>query len=211
MPNDFEIASGGFIPVDKGIEVACRFSLDGQQVQTSLWFQAPAAPVEQDLLDALNVMLQWWAFISGYVSQMLIPTVFQAYDRTAQVKPSRVITEFTPAAGAVPGEIAPNNVAACVSLLTGYGHRSGRGRSYLMGIAVSQLTNNTFEPSPLSNWVEAYDNIRFEAQSVGLTHVIVSRYHDHLPRPLGVCVPVTNIRIDNTVDSQRRRLPKRGR
>lgn len=211
VPDIFNFATGEFVPVDKGIEVACRFILDGQYVQTGAWFQAPDVPTASDLEAAALVMSQWWGDISSNVSQMLIPLAFQAYDRTAQVRPSFILTSFTPANGAITGEIAPNSVAACVSFLTGFGHISGRGRSYLMGIGVSQLTNNQFEPAQRAAWLAAYEQIRLDAASAGLTHVIVSRYHDGLPRPLGVCVPVIACRIDPYVDSQRRRLPGRGR
>lgn len=211
MPNMYDLGIGAFVPVDKGIEVAARFLLDGQRVQTSFWFQSIGIPNATNLEDAVSIITQWWDGIHVHLSTALTITEIQGYDRTAQVRPSFVQTIFIDGNGDIVGDFAPSNVAMCVSLLTGYGHRSGRGRSYLMGIPDGEVIGNTFDPPFVNQIKQAYDNIIVTAISYNLTYVVASRYHDKEPRPLGVCVPITNTRIDPTVDSQRRRLPGRGR
>lgn len=205
------LGTGLFIPVDKGIETIFRYSCDSQQVQNHIWFQAAGIPTVDDLEEANGLAAFLWGYLYTELSASFYIREIQSYDRTARVRPSRVRTDFANENGSVTGDFAPMNVSCCVSLKTGYGHRSARGRFYICGIPDGKVSGNGFVQAWRDALSVAFNTFLGAVQASNLTWVVASRYHEGEPRPLGVCTPITGVGIDNIVDSQRRRLPGRGR
>jgi len=131
-----------------------------------------------------------------------------------QVSFSPPIGEF----GGKGGPPLPSNVSLSISFRTALRGRSFRGRNYVVGLAVDdQLDQNSIKPTVMSAWVDAYTELIALASGAGATWIVASRFSGvdgdghPVPRAAGVTTPITNVvATDNTIDSQRRRLPGRG-
>lgn len=200
-----------FIPSDKAIEGQLRYTLGGQYAQNSLWFKCGGPPTEQNLLDVLQLLKIGWATWRVQLTAALTLTEVRAYDRTAQVAPSAVSVDIVDPAGVVAGDYLPGNCAMCVSLRTGFGNRSARGRMYIPGIPEARTTGASMATELRDAGAAGIQQILINQSIMGLTLSVCSKYHEGQPRPLGVMTPITSAYVDEYVDSQRRRLPKRGR
>lgn len=111
------------------------------------------------------------------------------------------------------GLVLPNNVALAISLHTALGGRSGRGRIYLMGLsgnvvsAPNAITNTTagLMRDALNAWMGQVTG--------GTTYSfgVLSKWHNKACRAAAVFNAITSVSVDTTTDSQRRRLPGRGK
>lgn len=113
----------------------------------------------------------------------------------------------------------PNNVTLAVKWGTGLAGRSFRGRTYHIGLVITQVdTNDNVVASELNAIVGAYDALRtaLDNATLGVEMVVVSRYsgvdanHKPIPRVTGITTPISGVSADPVTDSQRRRLPGRG-
>ena len=106
---------------------------------------------------------------------------------------------------------APNSAALAVSFRTAARGRTARGRNYVFGMPQAYLVSNSFS-APFVNGVQsAYNTLIGVAADNGYTWVVASRYENNAPRTSGLTRPVTAaVVVDEVLDSQRRRLPKRG-
>lgn len=113
--------------------------------------------------------------------------------------------------GGVAQKPLPANVTIAIKRETGLTGRSARGRVYIIGMPITWLpTNeNLVDPTLLTGMVAALNALRVDvAASSSWEEVVVSRYSNGVKRTTGVVFPVTTyINTDNTVDSQRGRLP----
>lgn len=105
-----------------------------------------------------------------------------------------------------------NNVTFAVRKLSGLTGRSARGRTYWIGLPVSELLandKNQLEPVYTALVVAAVDDIREAINGEGdWLPVLVSRFSGGVKREFGVTFPWnSSSNVDNRVDTQRRRLP----
>jgi hypothetical protein len=119
-----------------------------------------------------------------------------------------------------PGALAvtafmPNDVSLAVKKSTGHLGRAGRGRWFWPSMDPSALVDdNTVTAVFQAGIVGALQSFQtaVETALAPATMGIVSYYLNKVLRTAGVFYPITNwSAIDATVDSQRRRLPGRGR
>jgi hypothetical protein len=132
-----------------------------------------------------------------------------------------ISTTGLPLTGALTAQPMPNNVAACISIRTAQRGRSFRGRNFVAGLTRDTVTNSEFTPAVAPLLEGIYNGLRVCASEAGWHQSVVSRYHGFTlvagkkvptPRTVGIATPATNaIMVDSVVDSQRRRLPGRGR
>lgn len=200
----------GFIPVDKGIEGIMVYTLDSQKVVNTYWFKAPAAPTESNLLSVLTLLEDFWVELSAVLSNDLAFDHREAHDRTSSTGRVMESSTTTQAAGGVSGGTAPNSIALCVSHRTGYQNRSARGRTFIAGIPRAYFSGNTALETLVDGVKSAYDGLIVAANTAGLPLCVASKYHDGAPRTLGVMTTITNVVINNQLDSQRRRMPGYG-
>lgn len=104
-------------------------------------------------------------------------------------------------AGAAEEEMLPFQCATVITLVTASATRHGRGRFYLPPLAVSTLESGRLSAAALSNLDAAYTAFFDELATAGLT-VIVRNRTGH------VSTPVTEARVGDVVDTQRRRRNK---
>lgn len=211
-----------FVPVANCAAVDVIFDLDGQTVENTLYFTFPSTPslLElQQLIDEVNSTIRGniMPLLSSVLTLLrVIGTLIDVADGLTSVS-----TVSLPLAGGSASESAPSNVAACISLRTNNSGRSFRGRNYIPGIPNDQVALNTMLTGFTNSISAGYAQLRTNVAGIGWTHVIVSRFSGFTivggrkvptPRVTGIATPVSAaFFVDETVDSQRRRLPGRGR
>jgi hypothetical protein len=134
-------------------------------------------------------------------------------DLSSQTAPTVTVVPGTNVLGSGTADPLPNNVALCVSFRTEGRGRSARGRNYISGHAETSLSGNTFNATVSNGIRDAYEELLDATTYTGSwTWVVLSRFEDGVARAAGLVQPVTAVVLtDTTVDSQRRRLPGRGR
>jgi hypothetical protein len=107
----------------------------------------------------------------------------------------------------------PNNVALCLSFRSSGRGRSSRGRNYISGFPEGYVSGNDIDTTLADALVVAYEELKDAATFTDdWTWIVYSRFQNGNARPEALIAPVDAVVLtDYTVDSQRRRLPGRGR
>lgn len=211
-----------FVPVPLTAEVEAVYLLDSQIVENTLYFSHVSAPVLSDLValvDDVNnaIRTSLLPFLANAIQLIrVVGTLLDVVDGLTYVS-----TVSLPASGGSGDEQMPNSVAACMSFRTAQRGRSFRGRNYVTALPNGWVSGNNITPTLGGQLTDAYTAIFAAGADDGWTPVVVSRYSGYTivggkkvptPRATGIATPITNhFLTDNTVDSQRRRLPGRGR
>jgi hypothetical protein len=194
-------------------------TLDGQQVENTLWFEKGTTPAVPDMTTLANALLDWWRVsYAPLVSVGLQLREVVVTSQDSSTAPQVTLVPPIVSLGLKNDEIMPNNVTLVVSFRTDLRGRSFRGRNYVTGLTVSSLTGNLIVASDVDAWIGAYNEINTVLGDTVYTWVVCSRFSGvdaaghPIPRAAGVTTPITAVTIvDNVADSQRRRLPGRGR
>lgn len=201
-----------FIPAPSVLQVELVYSWDTQVVQTVLHFRPDG------LLDPIEVA-EFLEFLATWFDETLAPALpttislvnIKATDLTTETAPVYLYAVGMPNPGTNPGSSLPNNCALVITKRTAMRGRSFRGRIFHPGLLETSVTANTVNSSTVANLILYYS----ELLEVVLTEEtwrmgVLSRYADNAPRAEAVFTPVTSLDSDGVVDSQRRRLPRRG-
>lgn len=202
-----------FVP--NGMEAVVVGTWDGQLTNNTLWFIGPTnPPTFLEVATLANDLLSW------YVTSM-IPNLNEAFTLN-KVRAKSFGAADGPVAdafavdvvGANTGEAVPNNVDPCITFRSATGGRSGHGRNYIPAMGNSDVNGNMLDAVTAGNIITAYNQIidGGGAELHGLVWSIVSYRTAGAVRPVPFSFPVTQVGFtDLIVDSQRRRLPGRGR
>lgn len=207
-----------FVPVPDAAEVELIYLLDGQRVENTLGFFHGDGYDVSNLQQLAAIVEGWWvAEMAPTVSEDISLLEVVATSLETENSPSVTEPAAPPVSGEVLGSAAPNNVTLAIAFRTTLRGRSFRGRNYVAGIPLSSVFNSRIDPNAVANWVAAYNTLRTTAAVDGHIHSVLSRFSgvdangNPIPRTQGLATPVTAaVAVDNTVDSQRRRLPGRG-
>jgi len=203
-----------FIPVPNTVQVEVVYELDGQICENTINYTlGTATPVLADIQDLVET-------VSSIIRASIIPlltntiTLLRLVGTLIEVADGLqyISTTGLPAVGGSSDLPLPNNVSLAMSLRTGLSGRSFRGRNYIVGLTQAAVVGNTVNTSEISALLTAYESLRVPPTDAAWQMSVVSRFTGGAPRTTGVATPVTSvIVVDATVDSQRRRLPGRGR
>lgn len=202
-----------FIPVPNTVQVNVVYEMDSQEVENTLYYEKSTGVDSTDLaalIEEINAFLvdQLLPFLGNTIQLVrVVGVLLDAADSLLYVS-----TTGLPVAGGAAGAAAPNNVALCMSLRTANRGRSARGRNFIPGIPKDLITENTVGSGSVTAYESAYTDLIAIGGDDGWQQVVVSRFTGGAPRTTGLTTPVTAaFVVDPTVDSQRRRLPGRGR
>lgn len=200
-------------------KVTLQHDFRGQECINDFWFLKSAGSITFLDLDGLAVAFgtRWGANVMPLLSSDLSLLSVTVRDYTV---PNGL--EVVEASGAGPGgagDAFPNNVAACVSLRTGFAGRHYRGRIYLGGIPRTAVAENSYIPDFVNGIITALGPfVGVGGVSPGWQLVVVAQWQvltphaTPVPIPGGIVTPVQQFLFtDDVVDSQRRRLPGRGK
>lgn len=201
-----------YIPVPDTLSASLRYTCAGQQIENVLNFSYTSlgfGPACIAVAGVINTVL--WPSLRGGLSTGLSFVETYMVDLASESGETRTAAPPTPSNGANGSNPAPLNVTLCVSYRTAQRGRSFRGRTYIAGLALDALSNQNIVPAIAGGMLAAFQAMRDAASEADVPLVIVSRYHNKLPRATGLATPVTTVLLrDTVVDSQRRRLPGRG-
>lgn len=210
-----------FVPVLNTAEAQLVVRLDSQTMENTLFFQLPTDPSAADLLSLGGDLIAWWGDnIAPQVSAAAELIEIVCTSLTSDTSPSVTSVPPVAALGLVSGDFLPTNASLAVSFRTNLRGRSFRGRNYVIGLTESQVTGNHVSNVSVAAYKAAYEVLlpAGGAFTDDWAWVVVSRFHgvdvNHkpIPRTAGVRTAVTSVVIvDDVIDSQRRRLPGRGR
>lgn len=202
-----------FTPFPGIIKLEAIYTIDGQQVENVHYFR-PESEVDLFALDDLCTGYMTW-FTSNMktnASQGVRLTKLIASDMTTQSGLGIEVAATAVCVGDKVGAVAPNNVTVCIKWLTGQRGRSYRGRTYHVGLMQGDITGNKISTATYTFLYEAYQELMsFTSGAHAYQMVIASRQLNGVKRNPGVATDVTALTINMTLDSQRRRLPERGR
>jgi hypothetical protein len=202
-----------FIPVPSTYQCNIHMVVDGQRIENTLYFRhAGAVSVTQMQQLGLDLIAWWTDEMAPNLSVAVVLNEVAVIDISDVAGPSIAVVATTGTAGTQSDETLPNNVSLCVSFRTAGRGRSARGRNYLPPPFATQVVTNTFTVGYVAAMHAAYNVIGFGGSFTDdMIWVVVSRFHNKLPRVTGITQNVLSVVIvDAIVDSQRRRLPTRG-
>ena len=211
-----------FVPVPNTVEVQSVYELDLQVVENTMWFEH-TGPVEAADVTALLVAVRdaietnLLPLLSTTIKLVkLIGTLMDAVDSL-----SLVLAVSPAATGGNSAAPAPSNVSYAIQFASASRGRGTRGRNYVPVLQEAEITQNTINPTLRSQLVAAYQAVGGAGADAGFQHVIAHRFSGSTivagkkvstPLTVGVTFPVTTyLTADGIIDSQRRRLPGRGR
>jgi len=203
-----------FVPNDLVAQANVRFLWAGQECENTLYFVSDFAAdllaieaLASDLTtywqtNMLNLQHNTLKFVACEVKRLGAPA-----DLTGTVIPTGTVN------GGQTGDCLPNNVSIAISFFTGMSGKSFRGRNYWAGIPELQCVGNVIGDTYLGNIQTAYSGmVGVDNVSTGWTWCVYSRVSGGADRVTGLPTNISGCGfVDNIVDSQRRRLPGRGR
>lgn len=202
-----------FVPALNTVMAEVRQTIDGQQIENTLYFQSDDPPTVASMTTLGTGIAVWWEdFVLVRQSNQIEFREVYLTDLTTATAPTVTIGPFTGKVGGVGVDSCPNNAAFCVSFRTAGRGRSARGRNYVAGLPESEVVRSRLVGAFRTQLVAAYEEILPpDALAPGYTWVVVSRFTAGAPRVTALVQPITAVSsVDDVVDSQRRRLPGRG-
>lgn len=203
-----------FVGNDNVAEATVVHVQDSQLLVNTLYFFSTIPITEARLLElATGLGASWTALFmplkasAVYLSEINVIQLVPVPAPTAAWSPPTVVQ------GGNSNPASPNNVSLAVSFRTGLSGRSYRGRNYWLGFTEPDVTNNQIDSALILDILAAYTSL-IGANSVAddWTWCVYSRYVNGVERETGMAQDVTSVgTTDGIVDSQRRRLPGRGR
>jgi hypothetical protein len=197
------------------VQANLRFTLGDQQIENTLYFEYKTGGVTPTEMASLgDDLVTWWdANIKTRVVDDLTFREVYLTDLSTQTSPTVTVTTGLPITGTNTSDPLPNHVALCVSFRTNGRGRSARGRNYVSGFGEDAASGNTFDGSIANPIAQGYAAlINAATYTLDWAWVVYSRFENGDPRTEALIAPVDNVVLtDLVVDSQRRRLPGRGR
>ena len=201
-----------FVPVPDTGEFHLMFTYQGQVCQNVLHTHQHEAYTAPGLADVTAIMISWWIdTMAGLVSDQLQLDRIEAFSLESIDAVSFVDIAGLPHVGTLDEQVMPGNVTVAVKLGTGQRGRSYRGRIYHLGLTIGAVENSKLTPTAIIALTGAYAALVDTLGTAGHDLAVVSKFSGGAPRTTGIATAVNSVSIDPSVDSQRRRLPGRGR
>lgn len=197
-----------FIPVPDTAQVTVLQTLFGQEVANVLHFTKEGGYDLNSLTDLASVVRDEWKLrILPSQSADLVMDGVRARNLAIQDGFQMEVIAGVGNLGGVNAGSLPGNVAFCLTHRTANIGRSRRGRTYIAGIAETQVTGNELAAPVASDLAAGFNTLRLQVAQAGFTFVVASRYTNKDARPFGIVSVVTQtVARDLRVDSQRGRL-----
>lgn len=201
-----------FIPVVNVAQFDIRYTMDGERVENTIYCKRDAGWTTTELNDAAAIIkVELVDNMVAHYSDVMIWQSIMATDLTTVASSQTEYTGTGPVPGSGTGAVIPNNVAWCIKFLTALRGRNYRGRNYIGGFVASEIVVNEINEADADDIVALYTDTFAALEAASYVPVVVSRFALGAPRLTGVATPIVNVAYtDLTLDSQRRRLPRRG-
>lgn len=190
-----------------------RYTQAGQQVCNVFHVNAGAEPTVEILNDIAQIFFDWWDTEMQPLQHAAVTlNAIEVTDISGPDEEGIIFSAGLPLAGTHTGGSLPNNATLATKLATGLTGRSRRGRSYLVGLPQNQLEtgSQTVADSYITLLQGAFADLLTALAVEGFNLAVLSLVNEGVPRTEGLLTDVTSVVTNETVDSQRRRLPERG-
>lgn len=201
-----------FVPFANTCRVELRMTQDSQQVENVFHVEKEGILTVTDLENIGSIFVDWWDGHRNLVGSTVTLRELDIRDLTTASGLGILYNAGLPLVGLLATAVMPNSVTVAIKWGTGLTGRSFRGRSYHVGLVEGQVLNNALETATVAGLLASYNSLIANISGGGYTLVVASRVANGVPRVSGVTTPILVASYaDTTIDSQRRRLPGRGR
>lgn len=203
-----------FVPAANTVMCELRYLMGGVQAENTLYYRRTSGTVTPGVLQSIgSALVGWWAAgIAPLVSNQLELNEVYMTDLTTATSITGTFAPTVPVFGSDTADPLPNNVSLAVSFRTAGRGRSSRGRNYIFGLTDSDASGSRINGPVVNSIQTAYASLIPLLVDEAFEWVVVSRFTNGNPRSQALVQPITGVVVvDDVVDSQRRRLPGRGR
>lgn len=201
-----------FVPIPNTARVELRMTQDSQQIENVFHVEKEGVLTVTDLETIGAAFVDWFDTHRNLVNTGVVLREIDFRDLTTASGLGILYNNSLPMAGLLNQAAMPNSVTVAIKWGTGLTGRSFRGRTYHIGLTEGQVLNNALETATVAGLLASYNNLLTTVNGTGFTMVVASRFANNAPRVTGVTTPIlTASYADTTIDSQRPRLPGRGR
>ena len=195
-------------------KVTMVFQRDTRQFVNTFHVASPIAPWTLANMTALgNAAIAWWnsLYKGGIPAEVsLVQVQVRKYDPAFPLAVDLPVSPGVP--GTRTGVASPANASTTLSMRTGLAGKAYRGRMYIPSVSIADRTLDDRIISTLVSALASIANAFINTAFTGIGFPVV--FHKPLltPKPLdNTYSAITQYVIENILDSQRRRLPNRGR
>jgi hypothetical protein len=202
-----------FQPVPRAAKFAIVHAIPpGDEIVNILYFIRIGDWGIPELSQACTALASVWVNdVMIHLSEALRFLRIEARGERAQNDVSFEFVVPSPVQGGRGGDWLPPQVAFCVTHLTGFTGRANRGRTYFGVLAESDVTGGFITQARANGLRDGLASVRNIMNTIGWTHVVVSRVRNRVRLPEAVTVEVIGYKYtDLIVDTQRRRQVGRG-
>lgn len=202
-----------FVPLPNTVQASLRLTYQGEEVENTLHFKFAGAVTPADLAAVAEGLEDWYItrMIPVVPSDVVYREVY-AVDMSSQIGGVFTAAGGNGTPGTVSAQAAPGNVTLAYTIRTANRGRSYRGRIFHIGISKDAIVDNEVQQSVVDTYAIRYLELLQAADFGGGELAVASKRTANAWRLTGVVTVATTIVAgDNYVDSQRRRLPGRGR
>lgn len=201
-----------FVPIPNTCRVELRFTQNSQLLANVFHVQSEGAWNVTDMQNLGAAFVEWYDSFRTVVCNQVTLREIDIRDLTTASGLGILYNTGLPLLGTLASPAMPNNVSVAIKWGTGLTGRSFRGRTYHIGLTEGQVVNSEVDSAFAAPILSGYNALPPIIATAGFTMVVASRYTNNAPRVVGVTTPVLNASYaDTVIDSQRRRLPGRGR
>jgi len=201
-----------YIPFADTAEVVIEGTNSGFATFLTMAFTRSGGFSTSDLSD-LGSLVEAWVTASLVSNQGAAQewNLIRTTDLSTESGPVDLKTLLSGNVGTHSGDTIPVQVAMVVSFYTANRGRSFRGRNYVPGLTLNQMSDGSnWGATAIANIGTAYDLLKTDAGSLGDNLVVLSRFHNGVRRSTGVATLVTSIVPKANVGTQRRRVSGHG-
>lgn len=201
-----------FTPSSGVVEVEMLFTKDEQNIEMTFHVKVDGSVVIGILNTIAGVFSDWW---DDHLRNGAASALTYRGSRLTDLTTATSLSTVVPYVGSTPNGAGTSplagNVTAAVTKATASRGRSYRGRNYMVGLDAT-LTSDVDHLSTggVANLVGSWGALLSALDDNSTPLGVLSLFSGGSRRSSGLFTPVTTIRMDNTIDSQRRRLPGRG-
>jgi hypothetical protein len=194
-----------FIPIANATQVNVTGTLMDQLYENVWHVQTADPPTAPDLLTVASIFeTAYGAILNGLSQELRIAQIECRYLGNI-AGPIVQLFITPPIAGSAPVESVPGNVAFVIKLSSALPGRQFRGRKYFAGFVEADVSFNLLDGTRATAIAGSVQDLITALATNGTPLSVVSKTH-------GTIVPVVSAGyVDLYLDSQRRRLPGRGR
>lgn len=196
-----------FIPWPNSVKVILEFVVAGIPVTVTIATTKPTALVSGDVAAVTEAVRAWAvAELMPDLSDKIQLTRATGYDMTSSTGQVVVNQSGLPVAGTLGGSVTDIGSAFDISFRTPNRGRSGRGRNFVPGLAVSQRADSALWTTTAAADIAAdYLTLSSALSSPGFDHTVASEQLNGVVRNPAVMQPVTSYVGNVAIANQRKR------